>query len=315
MVSGDREGQPIMWLENASLHYRDGKWNRVSYQGNLTSAYWGLEGVVSGEQGWVIDGKDNNEKRILRIDALSGQETVLDLPAEAVQQGLVPAQIRRAADGTLLVLFENENNERVYLLADDQWQVQEYPVTLPGARWARDFFLDADGALWVLLLKTDGAWQVEKISRDGEFLVTSLPDSVEEDKFGLYETLFVDVYQRLWVAGYQRGQSSMSVFNPEWKGDADELQRYTSLNSNYQQNMPTNLSLSTDGRIRAFGYSITSMDTNQQELPAPLPEWYVSLAEHQDVIRIMMLGCLFLYCMWLLWFNWRSRRPVAQRLK
>jgi len=263
----------------------------------------------------VIDGA-GDEPRILRIDALSGQETVLESPAEAVQLGLSPSQIQRAMDGTLLVLFENENNERVYLLADDRWQVQEYPVTLPNVRWARDFFLDGDGALWVLLLKTDGAWQVEKISRGGESLLTGLPDSEEEDGFGgLYETLLVDVHQRLWVAGHHRGQSFMSVFNPEWKGEAEELQRYTSLNSNYLQNLYTNPSLSMDGHIWAFGYSITSMDTNQQELPVPLPDWFVVLAEHRTAIGTAGIGCQLLFCMWLLWFNWRSRRPVAQKLK
>jgi len=313
-VSGDRDGQPIIWMENASLHYRDGKWSEVAYQGNLISGYWDLDSVVVGEQGWMIGGK-GEEKRILRIDALSGQETALDLPADAVQQGLSPSRIRRAMDGALLVMFHNENSACVYLLAQDQWQAQRYPVSWLAASGARDFFLDADGALWVLF-ETDGAWQVEKAGPGGEFWVTGLPDFHDGDGSEKYDALFVDAYQRLWVAGYQKGLHFMAVFAPGWKGNADELQRYTSLNSNYQQGRPfTNPSMLMDGRIWAFGGNITSMDTNQQELPVPLPEWFVVLAEQRNIILILGASLQLLLGLWSLRFTLRSRRPVVQKFK
>jgi hypothetical protein len=76
----------------------------------------------------------------------------------------------------------------------------------------------------------------------------------------------------------------MSVFQPVWFAEAHELEYYTTTNSNFSLLSLSNDSLmTTNGVILAPGYSITSMDTNLDILPAPFP-WLGT----QDPMRLKL---------------------------
>jgi hypothetical protein len=307
-VSGDQAGYPIVWLGDGILHYQNREWSKVAYD-QPASIHWGFQDVVFGEQGWLISTDD--EKRILKIDALTGKSSVQALPDAAVRKGLSPQIIRRALDGSLLVLLENETDTRVYVLDHEQWQAQSYPVTLLADSWVRDFVLDADRALWVLFEKDD-QWQVEKISPGGEFLATRLPAPPETDPERLsYWRLFVDARQRLWLAGYDNADF-MAVFNPGWSGDASLMQFYTKANSNYRDSIHPDPIMSADGRLWDFASSITSIDTNLQILPPPLPGWFAFLNKNSMTIFWI---CMLLNFLFSLWFMRRSRQFLPKPKK
>jgi hypothetical protein len=88
----------------------------------------------------------------------------------------------------------------------------------------------------------------------------------------------------------------MAVFSPVWKADASEIILYTEDNSNYQGGETP--ILLPDGSIWTLDRMITSMDTNSETLPAPLPAWFADL--DWGLIRLYIILAQFPFYFYLL---------------
>lgn len=67
----------------------------------------------------------------------------------------------------------------------------------------------------------------------------------------------------------------------------DEIIRYSVENSNYQSGISSSTVLMPDGKLWAFEKQVVSMDTNLNDLPAPLPDWFESL--DLGVVRLILM--------------------------
>lgn len=287
LISEDDAGLPIVWLDDRVLHYNAGDWKSVPYDRDLQLGDWDWRGVVSGEQAWAIDDEEP-ARHLLKIDALNGDWSTISLPETAKQQNLSLDSIKRTMHGDMLVLMQNEVNATVYVLSDDKWGKQEYHVILLPEGRIRDYFLDEEDALWVLF-ETQEETIVEKISPDGTLQLTQLPSIKNAEGLTAYRSIIVDSSERLWVGGYR---DFMAVFTPQWGKDATEIVRYTEDNSNFQRDVFINPTLLPDGKIWAMDEWVSTMDTNLQTLPEPLPDWFASLDWLQ--IRLFSLIGVFI---------------------
>lgn len=299
LVSEDTAGLPIVWLGDRVLHYNNGAWKSISYNRNLQLGDWDRQGVVSGEQAWAIDNAEP-ARHLLKIHALSGDWSTVSLPETAKELNLSLESIKRTMDGDLLVLMQNDLNTAVYLLSDDKWMKQEYHTILPPETRMQDYFLDAHDALWVLF-ESQGKTIVEKIGLDGTLQLTQLPLLKGEEGLTGYRSIIVDSSGRLWVGGYP---DFMAVFTPQWKKDAVKIMEYTEKNSNYQREVSIDSILTPDGNIWAFDTWISTMDTNVQPLPKPLPSWFASLDWSQIRIFTPFIFLIVFVIIHLFYLRW-----------
>jgi hypothetical protein len=289
LVSANHAGAPIVWMNDRAVHYQNGTWQSIPYQDNLDVDYWQFRGVVSGEQGWIID-EEGADNRLLKINALSGDWDVLLPPATAEQENLLLQSMKQTVNGEILVLAESDTNGRVYLLTEDIWETREYAFLLPNGGRSIDYFLDKDNSLWVLFSSRKEPI-VQKISSAGTIQVTHIPVSGEMKKREWYSSIVVDSSERLWISGSY--PAFVAVFTPVWDGDSTEIVRYTEKNSNYKSEVSTEPVLLPDGKIWSFGRMISSIDSNLKVLPAPLPNWFASL--DLNIMRLVILMGQLIY--------------------
>jgi hypothetical protein len=290
LVSQDKNGNPIVWIENSVFYYRDGTWENIPYRNNLDLGDWDERGIVKGEQGWAITKQDTG-KQFIKINAFDGKWSVLPLPETAKTQKLLPQSIHQAVNGDFLVLMQSDTASRVYLLSNDNWLPQEYPVIVPDSSRVRDYFLDSSNSLWVLF-ESQNEFIVEKINTPGDLHLTQLPSPKETDEWERYDSIIVDSSGRLWVGGGY--PDFMAVFNPVWDDTSIETIRYTTENSNYQGTGLKSPIILPNGEIWSFHRMITTLDTNLMVLPSPLPDW-LALRDWSLIRVYLMLTLLLIY--------------------
>jgi len=269
-VGADSAGNPIVWTNEKNFHYQNGSWQIISPPNKWSYIDWEERGVPLGDKAWAV----TQDKQFIKIDALTGDWDILPLPETAKNVGLSPVSMRLSTQGNFLVLMENNSEHEVFLykIKDEKWASQQYTVLLPKETRIEDYFLDPNGFLWVLAVsKTETI--VEKIDQAGDFTWTSVPAPLNTENWYYYERVYTDVHGRMWISSASY-PPFITVFQPVWKGDAKKIVTYTPGNSNYQEDTFSNPFMSSEGKIWGFDQRITSMDTNQKELPAPLPDWF-----------------------------------------
>ncbi|MBI5932281.1 MAG: hypothetical protein HY867_01130 [Chloroflexi bacterium] len=282
-VSMDSKGNPIVWAGEEIFHYQNGNWQVISPQNKWSYIDWGERGAAIGEQAWAVP----QDKQFIKIDALTGAWKANPLPETAVKQGLSPISMRLSTQGNFLVLMENDSAHHVFLYKykNEEWDSQQYPVLLPEETRIEDYFLDENGFLWVLAISRSGAI-VEQINRSGDFIWTSIPAPVDIENWHYYERIFTDIHGRMWISSATY-PPFITVFQPIWKGDATKIVTYTIGNSNYQEDVFNQPFMFSDGQLWGFDRRITTIDTNQKDLPAPLPDWFGNL--DWNLIRLAIL--------------------------
>lgn len=291
-VSDDGNGNPVVWFETHASHYNSA-WKDIEYQNGLDLGQWYSSSFVSGRQGWAILKNEGMDTQLLYIDGLTGEWSAIPFPDTAIQQKLSPQTIRQALNGEILVLMTNNINARVYLLSKNTWKSTEFPVILIEDSDVEGFFLDENNFLWVLF-SFENEWFAEKINERGELQITKLKSPKGEYGWERYNDLYIDVYGRIWVTG----SNFIAVVRPVWKGDAEEIVRYTEDNSNYQGTRLYPHVMSPDGRIWTFDRKITTIDTRLETLPTPLPAWFAGL--DWNLIRLFVILAQLLFSIYLL---------------
>ncbi len=293
-VSGDKDGFPIVWIDTGVFHYEIDDWRFIPYKNNLdlNMQFADSQGLASGTKSLVIEAQ---EQQIIEIDALTGEWSVVPLPEDVNQQEGLPASMRRAMNGDVLVLILDDSAASVYVFSGGAWMSQKYHVSMPGG-FVKDYYLDNDDSLWVLL-DNYSYFVVEKIELSGNVSKTQLPfqDDVS------VEQLIVDDSNRLWVE--ERFSDVLTVFDPVWSGTAVEVVQYMGNNSNYRSGDVHPLEMASDGRVWSFGEKIITMDATMEKLPSPFPAWYASLNFDTTLIFLELI-----YLGWVVYFKWAFRK-------
>ena len=285
VASQDQTGNPIVWSTRDVFHYTNGNWETIPFQNNLSYNGWQEDGGVRGEYAWGV-----KSGQFIKVEALTGAWSVIPLPNSATKLNLAPASMRRNIWGDFLVLMKNEFASRVYIYKGEQWATQEYPVILPESSTVWDYFLDGENRLWVLF-STKEEFIVERIGASSELQLTELPTIQDKNNWRPYRKIFVDSRERMWVTAGSY-PPVITVFQPTWKGNATQIVRYTRGNSNYKEGSSDEPSMMSDGKIWGFDYIITSMDTNQENLPVSLPNWFGNI--DWNMLRLYLVPFQFI---------------------
>lgn len=292
---------PVIWMRSKIL-YHNGSWQSTPYKNNLNLSLAYINGYAREDKMWVIN-KLDDKYQILVVDAFSGNIENLPLPASAIRDNLSP-QIIRGSNDKLLVLMWSKEISRVNIYSNDKWASQEYVVSIPEKQFVQDFFLDAENSLWVLRGNPFGDdFIVEKVSLTGESLITQLTPPSRINDYDRYDRLVVDFSGRMWISG--TFPPFITVFQPQWNGEAEILRTFSEDNSNYRQDIDLHPVLFSDGKIWAFADYISIIDSNSDVLPAPLPEWLSNL--DMTVVRLIIMSAYLPYLLYLLWMQTRSQ--------
>jgi hypothetical protein len=69
--------------------------------------------------------------------------------------------------------------------------------------------------------------------------------------------------------------------------------------------------MTPDGKIWGFDQRITSMDTNQKELPTPLPDWFGNI--DWNLVRLAILPFQFITSIYLIIHSARTTKQMRQK--
>jgi hypothetical protein len=303
MVSSNSKGSPIVWADNSVYIAVNDGWKWIPYTDSLDLGIIFSDSIAFGEQAWTID----EQGRILKINALTGAWSIIDLPPSALEQKVQPKSLKLTTHGNILVLMQNDNISYVYLLSfDDTWKSQKYSIITSHNISIDDYFLDDHNSLWVLSEEDDKCF-VQKIDLNGALLLTQLPTPQEAHGRRHYYYFMVDSAERLWtVPGFPL---FIAVFHPVWNNTAEEVMHYTEANSNFQTGISGRPALLPDGTIWSMGRRLSRMDTNLTELPSPLPNWFA--AWDWSLIRIGVMVVQFLVS--IIFYRLSVKPPLFQK--
>ncbi len=277
-VSEDTSGNPIVWFDNKVMYFT-GDWQTINYKNNLEVDYLNFTHsmIVHGPEAWtIVNGEDRTH--LIHIDGLTGEWYDSPLPESAIENSLVPFQIRQIQSNSFLVLMNHQNKTSVYLFSKGAWQKSEYSLKTEGSETPMlvDVSMDTKDNLLVLRSDFSNSWVVEKISPLGVLESTNLPDPPRMDKYSNnYEKIYEDAYGRLWILGSY--PYFINVLKPLWGDTALELELYTKKNSNFQGDLFDWPIMLPDGKLLSADDYISSIDTTLAELPKPLPNWFANL--------------------------------------
>lgn len=290
MIGNDENGLPIAWFERGVSRY-EGEWESNRYASNLGIPAFALDhGVASGDKAWAII-ETEVKGNLIELDA-TGAWTLIPIPEDAEKKNYSPQLIWGAVNKDLIVLMSNDTSSTFYVLSEQRWMPQEYPITIPQYSVITDCFMDSKGYLLVLVSTIlDDEFSVKRIAPDGEAKTTQLPLPASKEDRDHYDSLLVDSHGRLWILGGY--PAFMDVFSPVWDGSAEKLVHYTDKNSNFNMGIFADPVMSSDGYVWSVYDSIASIDSNVDDLPNPFPDWLVWVTNTQTLSFLNLIVILF----------------------
>ncbi len=275
-IARDRAGNP--WVIDAgSIH----RWDGTAWQ---TQAY--PEGVRIG--GWItVDGTTvwavtygAETKRIVKLDIGDGnlQTQFVDLPEGALGADSEIEWMKPGPDGSLAIAVADDSHYAFYLWEGGSWRkiadLEEERMTIFGGV---QIDRDESGNIYVTQwYRKDGGRHAIGIFRPEQSAWNWSDVYFLDDKETLHqevEQLLVDSSGRLWMVMKNNinhyTERSVCVFL-EQGGEFHEIRHYTKDNSG-MSGMPT--LMAGNGRIWAVWDYAAWIDSRQQDLPQPLPEW------------------------------------------
>ncbi len=277
-VARDGAGQPWIAFKQGILHWNGETWDKIStiQPGSPGQPISSFDTWIWATAGYMGEGDS-----LYRLDLASGITYTVPYPESAFLAKMKPSGIHILPNNDLLVSFYNDNEHRAYRLQEDGWQEPGEVIEQPAPKlFISDLTLDSTGQIWALSSRYDNeAWIGKLDSMTEKWDWHRLPpfDDAVADQWVDYRNIQVDNLGRVWIEGYEHGENYINfvaVFELTLDDRVNEIVRYTTDNSNYQQGLSdTGLRFGPDGRMWSADDTLTWIDSNAPELPQPLPAW------------------------------------------
>lgn len=322
-IIADQAGQPWLIHDDFYLH-----WSGTSWQ-NIESGGYSIRAnppIVIDNGFWTIASRENEPSRfLLRIDLDDGKETLFTLPVDLAQDGFYIREVDIAPDNSIIVLFVKDQFPQAIFYSfqngqwhrlcslEVEWYVPDFELNLPDAKayvQIDDFTIDAKGQIWVIndkdgrstigrynTLKSE--WDWSPIAPDCELCASHFSEMVVDKHDRVWATAGYSMKNDInddnyWVQGF-----GLDVFAPHWGTSAERLVRYTNKNSNFQYGIgQTGVRLSHDGRIWIASDRLVWIDSNNPDLPKPMPDLFVKVTDPGNLLvgylaGLVIMGILF----------------------
>jgi hypothetical protein len=304
-IARDNSGNPWV-IAGGSIHQWDGKaWQTHAYPdgarlgGEVETPYLFLQEfddlIINGNLIWGVDSSVDGQ-RILRMDIGDGtlQTQFLDLPDDALSLNSRADWIKPGPDGSLAVYVSGDSYHAFYLWNDGQWTKIAELEEERAPEWNISIDRDDKGNIYMVQKprETDSRSVIGIFRPDQTTWIWSDVYFISEKGkvYASIDRLIVDSSGRIWMTGdeftnhqiqssytelvnssgtfYEAGEF-IGVFQ-ESDGIFQEVRHYTADNSGFSG---TDLFMAHTGRIWAVGDYPAWIDSRQQDLPQPLPEW------------------------------------------
>ena len=254
--------------------------------------------VIKDSLVWGIDNA-TEQTRIVQLDLnqepLQTQEILLPDGLDSKQSRF--HCIISNNDGLLAVL-SNDEQVAFFQLQNSEWQeitsfTKEQPLKV------NDVAIDAKGQIWVVLILR--SWPTGKPvgsydPKENTWTWLDIEQPELNIKYIEYGHIAVDNFNRIWLSAKQYGPStnvfSSSTFKANAIGVYEEspdrslvrIRQYTTNNSSLETSSLSKIVIGPDGKIWTWNQQVVWLDGNQQELPQPLPDWFVALTNLKVII-------------------------------
>jgi hypothetical protein len=256
--------------------------------------------AVKGSEVWGID-QAAKEKRILRLDL--GQTPVaaqaIPLPDSVDSQAYSFDGLILAPDNSVIVSITSKTEALFYRYQNDQW-LKITSIALDPAKidCLCDFTLDTGGQIWAAMdprvrAKPVGIYNPEK---NAWIWFDLLHPDFSGTYYG-YDSILVDPRNRVWLSGTSsgRGNHAVGVYEIAANNTLVEIRHYTPENSSLQYSFLSSIVLGPDGRIWSWNKQLAWIQSNQQNLPKPLPDGLAFFNSMPGtLILVICLFCLIL---------------------
>jgi hypothetical protein len=313
-VTGNAEGDPVVFLESYMLSWNGAEWIDTPLPGEILN-YLGysvagnaLQYITSVGNLFTFYSCDLNR---LECEAFS-------MPDAITAGGMTPWAYKGSAGGPAVAAAAKEGLIAFYQFRDGSWVQLGGELDLPIADFMA-FTLDSHNALWVTKsMAQQNAW--DRYTQgplafgrcddaQGEWQWSSLDAFTGSFEQGV-DYMEVDPRGRIWIAGHYRtadvGIGETAGVYTVGGGKAEEIIRYTDANSNFQTGISDcGLVQGPDGRMWSCDSGLVSLDSRAEKLPSPLPEWLSDLGNHKyrfiglgvvcalELVYFAVLGILF----------------------
>ena len=286
---------------------------------------------------WGIDYSEKKEegKRIVWLDL--GQEPIQSrevlLPAGLDEQKYKFEGIISTGKDNLLAVLSDDMEVSIYRLQNFEWQkITSFQKEQASNLYIRDIVVDLNDQIWVVVnpwVKNDGKLVGKYDPKNNIWTWFDIePQSDVANRFFDYGFIGVDNLGRVWLSAVQYGPDgsraalfgpsngdllgyetdTLGVYEENSENKLVEIRHYTSKNSHLETSRVSRLILGSDEKIWTWGKQLVWMDSRQQLLPKPLPNWFVALAKLR--MRISILSLAFLIIVFAMQWHIRRQRLV-----
>jgi len=247
--------------------------------------------IVNDSMVWGID-STANQNRLIQLDLsqkpIETQEILLPPELASKQYGF--HCIAESKDD-LVVVLSNKEQVDFYQLQNLEWQKITGFSREQVPYWSvNDIEIDSKNQIWVSLMASLNDKHVGKFDPTTNswtwFNLERQPGL--EDRIFDFSHIAVDGFGRVWISATQFRTTESIISSSDYeagtigvfeeKGDTlVEIRHYTSRNSSLETSGVAKIINGPDGKLWTWSRQLVWMDGSQQELPHPLPDWFVSL--------------------------------------
>ena len=252
------------------------------------SIVWGVD--TAAEQTRIIQMDINQEpiqaQEITLPDGLDPQEYRFDC--------IIPGE----NNGVLAVLSKGVQQVDFYQYQNQEWQkITSFKKEEESYLYVNDVTVDSKGQIWVVLQDWIDGKPVGKFDPKGKIWTwLDMEQPVPNIKYIEYGHIAVDNFGRVWLSATQYGMKgnifspiaqnfdAIGVYEESPDGKLVDIRQYTTRNSSLKTSRVSKITIGPDGKIWTWSKQLVWMDGTLQELPQPLPDWFVSLVNPKVMI-------------------------------
>lgn len=284
----DENETPIIFNENRVIKWQGNSWQEYPYPLGTKRTLMGHDAfAVFGQRAWILlENEISDELEFYSVDLgnLSYQKNVL--PGHLDNQELEYFYLQPIGSGAVLVSVRNKTEKIHLVYKENRWTGTRFLSLLSDGVYCWPV-AGSEQLMYQLCNSNSEGNFAQRLSGNGEIEQTSL---LIEDKNTDFYSMIVDPRGRLWLDS----SDGIHVMEPAWGGSAKPIVFYSPKNSAIPS-LGWSYQIS-DGRFWIGGSKgIVWMDTSQEKLPEPLPDWITRLFDYEIFAILVFVNPIIIW--------------------
>lgn len=307
-IAEDKSGNPWLILGERLAHWNGSEWKFIPTPFDADIKDFICPTVVV--KNFIVWGLDNatEGKRIIKLDLREEQiqSQEIALPADLVSPESKFECIVSVGENDLLAVLSDEAQVGFYRLQDLEWhKITSFENEHTHGPLINDVFVNSKGEIWVVTkywLEDRHVGKFDPIKNSWIWFDVEVgPENSDRYVHIEYNYLAVDGAGRIWISGtkYKNHLNTpmVGVFLETPDGVLKQVLEYTEDNSQVDTSLLSRVLITEDQKIWTWYKQLVWIDSGQQVLPPPLPNWFVVLSDNNTKLflgyfNVLLLGVI-----------------------